>query len=71
MSETFDEQTLLDGWPNCTTPDCQYKACTWADVDWCFQCAVCRLGRSEVIRRYDATHERPWADTDSAPNYLL
>jgi hypothetical protein len=27
-------------WPNCATPDCEYKACTVLDSTHCFPCTM-------------------------------
>jgi len=51
---------MLAVWPNCTTPDCDNKQCTWADVPYCFPCAERRVGREEIVRRYNATHDLTW-----------
>lgn len=29
---------VLDGWPNCATPDCPNKCCMWSGTDKCFVC---------------------------------
>lgn len=52
----------LDDWPNCSIPDCENKVCTWATATLCFPHSEELIGRDEMIRRYDATHERTWAE---------
>lgn len=53
----------LDTWPNCAIPDCQHKCCTWSGTLYCFPHAEELIGRAEIIRRFDATHEFPWSVT--------
>lgn len=50
----------LDTWPNCATPDCEYKCCTWSGTVYCAIHAQESIGPDELTRRYNATHERPW-----------
>jgi hypothetical protein len=45
----------LADWPNCATPDCQFKSCRWAGLGLCYGCSVFAIGRKEMDRRYDAT----------------
>lgn len=52
----------LDEWPNCSIPDCEFKVCTWATATLCAHHSEELLGREELIRRYDATHARTWAE---------
>jgi hypothetical protein len=63
MSETSDRPKVefdrenLSHWPNCATPDCEYKTCTWSP--WptrCFKCGERLLGRERMIEAYNATH---------------
>lgn len=49
-------------WPNCPTPDCQFKVCVWARTGLCAKCSDAMLGNAEMDRRYDETH------TDGALN---
>ena len=60
-------QALLDEWPNCMTPDCEHKQCMWAKVPFCFVCAAKKLGRAELIRRFNETHEVPWGKHPEDP----
>lgn len=46
----------LAAWPNCDTPDCEYKACTWAGLGLCHPCSVRCVGKAEIDRRYTTTH---------------
>jgi hypothetical protein len=50
-------------WPNCATPDCGNKQCTWAQTGHCFPCSERIVGREEMIRRYNATHDTTWVET--------
>lgn len=54
---------MLAGWPNCTTPDCENKQCTWSDLPYCFPCAERQIGHAEMVRRFDATHDMTWEET--------
>jgi hypothetical protein len=47
-------------WPNCETPDCGNKQCTWAGLPLCFPCSKRVVGPDEMIRRYNATHDMTW-----------
>lgn len=49
-------------WPNCITPDCGNKQCTWANLPHCFPCAERAIGHAELIRRYDAAHDLTWEE---------
>lgn len=44
-------------WPNCATPDCEHKRCCWAGTGLCYPCSRLLFGRSEMNRRYRATHD--------------
>lgn len=51
----------LDAWPNCETPDCQYKVCLWAGTGRCAPCSLRALGADEMIRLWNAAHPTdPW-----------
>jgi hypothetical protein len=50
-------EEYLAEWPNCSTPDCPNKACTWANVTTCYRCAEHELGAAEMERRYAETHD--------------
>jgi hypothetical protein len=52
------EEDLLT-WPNCATPDCEYKANRWAGLGLCTPCSTRVLGEVELQRRYDATRVSP------------
>ena len=39
MSRWIDE-TNVHLWANCTTPDCEHKACTVLDSELCFPCTM-------------------------------
>lgn len=52
----------LTGWPNCTTPDCENKQCLWGGLPLCFPCSERVVGREEMIRRYNATHDTSWEE---------
>lgn len=60
------------GIANCETPDCEGKVCTWASTAFCAWCVEVRVGRDELTRRYDLTHERTWAESqnDDDDNYM-
>lgn len=52
-------------WPNCQTPDCENKACTWSDrPEICFPCGERVLGRDAMIARFNATHDEPWTEPE-------
>ena len=53
------------GWAACTTPDCGNLQCTWAGLPFCYPCSERRLGKAEMDRRYDATHERTLEQLES------
>lgn len=64
MTKTFwddqmDREELAE-WPNCETPDCMLKQCTWAGVPLCYPCAENKLGRQHLIERWIHTHTQPW-----------
>jgi hypothetical protein len=44
-------------WPNCDTPDCEHKRCCWAGTGRCYPCSRRVLGKAEMDRRYNATHD--------------
>lgn len=54
MSTKFAD--VLAAWPNCPTPDCQYKVCTWAGTGLCSPCSERLIGKAEMDRRYNETH---------------
>lgn len=70
-ADDFDEnggdqlptESELAAWPNCETADCENKQCTWAGLPLCFPCCVRVLGRPELLRRFDATHDIRWGQT--------
>lgn len=49
-------------WPNCSTPDCQYKVCTWVSDKFCFKCMEKQIGKAEMICIYNATHDHKWEE---------
>ena len=56
-SQTPAKETMrFKDWPNCPTPDCQFKVCTWAGTGRCSPCSKAKLGEVEMQRRYNATH---------------
>lgn len=74
LSRLLASYDPLTDWPNCATPDCEWKVCTWAHPSLCGCCAKAILGDVEMIRRYDATHEHTWAWSLAHPdadNFLL
>lgn len=64
--ETDDDDDLSCGWPPCQTPDCEYGVCLWADTGLCFPCSERLIGREELIRRFNATHDMTWEEAISA-----
>lgn len=50
-------------WPNCATPDCENKRCCWSLTGHCFPCAEQLIGRDDLIRRYDASHDITWEES--------
>lgn len=52
-------QAILDAWPNCATPNCKNKVCTWGSDSLCYPHEERIVGKAEMDRRYNATHERP------------
>ncbi len=56
---------ILDAWPNCPTPDCGNKVCAWTETGVCFPCSEQIIGKAELIRRFDATHEKSWAECEA------
>lgn len=55
----------LDTWPNCETPDCEYKCCTWSErPDLCAKCGERVLGKHAMDRRYDETHQKSAAECE-------
>lgn len=63
MSDNKLLEEMLVGWPNCTTPDCEHKQCTWSGTPFCFPCAERWLGHAEMVRLFDATHDLTWEET--------
>ena len=49
----------LLNWPDCATPDCTAKVCTWGSESLCYPHEERLVGKKEMDRRYDLTHERP------------
>jgi len=47
----------FEDWPNCPTPDCQFKVCMWAGTGLCAKCSEARIGKGEMDRRYADTHD--------------
>ena len=72
MSDALDDilasYNPLADWPNCETPDCEAKVCTWAHRTKCGRCAGREIGEDEMRRRYDATHEHSMAWSDANPD---
>ena len=58
----FFESPDDPNWPNCITPDCEYKQCTWSAMEYCFTCCERQVGPQEMIRRYNATHDITWEE---------
>ena len=52
-------------WPNCEAPDCGNKQCTWADLPLCFRCGERVVGHAEMVRRFNASHELTWEQTQA------
>lgn len=46
----------LEEWPNCETPDCEYKVCLWARTNLCARCSQRVLGLDEFFRRFVIAH---------------
>lgn len=63
-------KALLDDRPSCRILGCRYKICTWGSESRCYPHEEILVGRDEMVRRYDLTHERHWGDTDKRPNYM-
>lgn len=64
MMEQVEDDDLLCGWPACPTPDCEYGVCSWAGTGLCFPCSEQLIGRDELIRRFNSTHDKPWESDD-------
>jgi hypothetical protein len=62
MDDVMPTREQLDAWPNCATPDCDAKACTWSYLDLCFPCGERRLGKAAMIAAYDETHDLTWEE---------
>jgi hypothetical protein len=60
-------------WLDCSIPDCPNKICTWGSESLCHPHEKAIVGEEEMIRRYNATHERPWSDPSvpGKPNYMI
>jgi hypothetical protein len=57
------EIDILTEWPNCETPDCFLKQCTWAGLPHCYPCCEKDLGRPRMQRIWEATHpEYVWKE---------
>jgi len=54
----------FEDWPNCPTPDCQFKVCVWAETGRCAKCSEAMLGKAEMDRRYAATHTDGYLNPD-------
>jgi hypothetical protein len=52
----IDGKTRASDWPDCATPECTNKVCMWAGEKLCHPCAVRKVGRAEVDKRYADTH---------------
>jgi hypothetical protein len=52
----------LEEWPNCETPDCEYKQCTWSGTPLCFPCAEREVGHSVMVALYNLTHDITWEE---------
>lgn len=59
-SELVPSEETLAAWPNCETPDCENKCCTWSRTPFCFPCAERLIGNAELIARYNLTHDLTW-----------
>lgn len=57
---------MFEDWPNCETPDCENKQCTWARLPYCFPCSERMVGKEEMIRRFNATHDMTWEQAKAA-----
>lgn len=53
---TDTRQQRLIEWPNCTTPDCEFKKCMWSGTDLCYNCFRDKVGIRAVMQRYSDTH---------------
>ena len=42
-------------WPNCPTPDCEWKVNAWAGLGHCSPCSKRIVGPAEMQHRYNAT----------------
>jgi hypothetical protein len=58
--DILDLDRLAREWPNCTTPDCPNKQCTWSGLTLCHPCAVRAIGEGEMVQRFNATHDITW-----------
>lgn len=64
MSDAAPTRRQFDAWPNCATPDCDAKACTWSRLPTlCFPCGELLLGRAAMIAAYDETHDLSWEES--------
>lgn len=62
----------MDLWPDCTHTECAYKICTWGSDLFCYVHEEQIVGKVEMDRRYDLTHERPTREIGigPTPNYM-
>lgn len=49
-------EELLSTWPNCASPDCPNKVCTWADDKFCYPCAERVHGKPYMREAFTKTH---------------
>ena len=57
-------------WAECATDGCGYKVCSWGSDKHCYPCEERVVGKDEMERRYNETHEHPW-HSDVSPNYMV
>jgi len=61
IPEYPDGTPAYELWPNCATPDCGGKACTWATLPkLCARCCKLIVGEADMIRRWNETHDISW-----------
>lgn len=59
-------QAILDAWPNCATPDCGNKSCTWAPrPNLCFPCNERLYGHSQMVAIFNETHDVSWDEAEA------
>jgi hypothetical protein len=54
---SWSKSMELTDWPNCASIDCMHKACLWAGTGLCYPCSEQLLGKEEMKRRYEITHD--------------